>query len=110
MGTLGPKSPQGPFQSMTWRELAQQGGHVFGGKFQPGSLLSQHRYPKPQNDQEEGEPVPFETRLGLVVGVRGTDLGDQVDVVWSDWAPAREPETLGAARRIRAAAVARSAT
>lgn len=103
-------APDSLFQSTTWRALSAAGSHVYGGKFQPGSLVSQHRYPKPQDDREEGEPVPFETRLGLVVAVHGTGMGDQVDVMWSDWAPAQEPVGMAASRRIRAAASARSAT
>lgn len=95
-----------PFQSTTRRALAAAGSHVYGALC-PGALVSQHRYPNPG---AECEPVPYETRLGLVVGVVGWDMAGQVDVVWSAWISTPEPVGLAASRRARRAARARSAS
>jgi len=95
-----------PFQSTTRRGLAADGSHVYGDLL-PGALVSQHRYP---DRDAVGDVVPYETRFGLVVGVMGRGMGDQVDVAWSPWAPTPEPAAMAASRRVRKAAAARSAT
>lgn len=110
--TVGPLSGHedaGPLQSTTWRALAAAGCHVFNRALWPGALVSQHRYPPSAGSQEGSEPVPFETRLGLVISVYGTDLDAQVNVMWSSWSPSAEPAALAAGRRVRRAARAHSA-